>query len=139
VDRSKVPSLAARFRWRIVQRNGMRFSITAGSIGRSLYPGAPPLQVPITLKNPNSVSIYVTSLTVAVVRSPAGCDSATNISLVPSSASRVRPVRIRPHRSVTLPQWGVSAPTIELVDRPVNQDACRNETFALGFAGSAHR
>jgi hypothetical protein len=138
VDRSKILSLPTRFRWRIVQRNGMRFSITARPIDGSLYPGAVALRIPITLTNPNSVSIYVTSLTAAVASSPVGCDSATNISLGPSSASRVNSVRIRPHGSVTLPSQGVAGPTIEMVDRPVNQDACRNDAFALSFSGSAH-
>jgi hypothetical protein len=113
------------------------FSIDAGVIG-SLHPGTVPLSIPLTLSNPNGVPIYVTSLTVAVTDSPAGCSSATNISLTQSSASSTTPVLIQANGSVTLPAQGVAAPTIQLIDLPVSQDACRNATFSLSFTGSSH-
>ena len=132
------PSRAAGFRWRVTHANQVSFSIRAGAIAGLLYPGAAPLSIPVTLSNPNSVPIYVTSLTVAVMGSPAGCDSTTNISLVQSNASSAIPVEVPADGSVTLPAQGVSTATIELVNLPVNQDACINAAFPLRFTGSAH-
>jgi hypothetical protein len=113
------------------------FSISTPAVG-PLYPGAPPLTLPLTLHNPSGGPIYVTSLTVAVTSNPAGCDSATNVGLLQSTASTATPVVIPANGSVTLPAQGVSAPAIGLVDLPVNQDACKNGTFSLSYTGGAH-
>lgn len=135
---SAVRSHLARFDWNAVtQVDDESFSVSAGVI-RSLYPGAVPLSIPLRLTNSNGVPIYVTSLQVAVTSSSAGCNSSTNISLTQSSASSTNPVLIQANSSVTLPAQGVAAPTIKLLDLPVNQDACRNATFPLSFTGSAH-
>jgi len=136
--RFDIRSHLARFDWNAVtQTGGERFAISAGAVG-SLYPGAAPLSIALTLKNPNGVPIYVTSLHVAVTNSPAGCNSSTNISLTQSSASATTPVLIQASGSVTLPAQGVTAPKIQLVDLPVNQDACIKATFPLSLTGSAH-
>jgi hypothetical protein len=47
-------------------------------------------------------------------------------------------VRVPAGGSVTLPMQGVSAPTIRLLNLPVNQDACKNARFSLSYSGSAH-
>jgi hypothetical protein len=138
VDWPSPRSAPTGFRWRVVRPYGVRFSINGAVSGGPLYPGAAPLRISLTLKNPNGVAIYVTSVRVAVIASPAGCDSAANVSLVQSSASAAAPVKVPARRSVTLPAQRVSAPTIALRDRPVNQDACRNRAFPLRFTGSAH-
>ena len=39
--------------------------------------------------------------------------------------------------SFRLPAQGVTTPSIQLRDLPVNQDACKNARFALEFTGSA--
>jgi hypothetical protein len=134
------PSPAARFDWRVVTpSSGESFSISVGEIaGGLLYPGAAPQTIRITLSNPNDVSIFVTSLSVTVPSGPAGCDSATNIGLAQSDVSSVAPVQISAHGSLTLPAQGRSAPTIGLVNLPVNQDACQNARFPLSVTGSAH-
>jgi hypothetical protein len=134
---SDIRSHVARFDWNVVAQSSESFSISAGVIG-SLYPGAAPHSIPLTLRNSNGVPIYVTELTVAVTNSPPGCSSSTNISLSQSSASATIPVLIQANGSVTLPAQGVTAPTIQLVDLPVNQDACKGATFSLSFTGSAH-
>lgn len=164
LDPPAVPSPAAWFPWRITQATGaspviaadtipglsdaaaapppipagMGFAINAGAIPGLLYPGAAPLSIPVTLSNPNSVPIYVTSLNTTVTGSPPGCDSASNIILAQSNVSGANSVQIPANGSVTLPAQGVSAPTIALLDLPVNQDACINGTLPLGFSGSAH-
>jgi hypothetical protein len=102
-----------------------------------LYPGAPPVALPLRLVNPNSVPIAVTKLTVSVRRSPAGCSSSRNLELIPSSASSTRPLRIRARGSVRVPGQHIDAPAIRLRNLPVNQDACRHARLPLLFTGSA--
>lgn len=119
------------------QVSGESFSISPGVI-RPLYPGAGPVSIPLTLSNPNDASIYVTSVAVAVTNGLAACKSSSNISITQSSASSAAPVLIGANGSVTLPAQGVAAPTIQLLDLPVDQDACMNATFPLSFTGSAH-
>jgi hypothetical protein len=140
IDPPGRPSPVARFDWRTGTRSSESFSISAGEVigGGLLYPGAAPQAIRLTLSNPNDVAISVTSVTVTVSDGPAGCDGATNMSLAQSSVSATAPVQIGPHGSVTLPAQGRSAPTIALVNLPVNQDPCQNARFALNFAGSAH-
>jgi hypothetical protein len=130
------PSYPASFRWRVMAPSGASFSISSGSIG-PLYPGAAPLTIPLTLTNPNGVPIHVSSISVSIAHSPPGCDGATNISLVQSNASTVAEIAVPASASVTLPAQGVTPPTIALIARPVNQDACRNGAFSLHFSGSA--
>lgn len=119
------------------QVSGESFSISPGII-RLLYPGAGPVSIPLTLSNPNDTPIYVTSLTVAVTSSLAACSSSANIGITQSSVSSAAPVLIGANGSVALPAQGVTAPAIQLLDLPVDQDACMNATFPLSFAGSAH-
>lgn len=140
IDPPAPASRVARFDWRVVTRQSREnFSISAGeTVGGLLYPGAAPQAIRITLSNPNGVSIFVTSLTVTVPSGPAGCNSTTNISLAQSNVSSAIPVEIQAHGSLALPAQGRSAPTIQLVNLPVNQDACQNARFPLSFTGSAH-
>jgi hypothetical protein len=140
IDPPAPASRVARFDWRVVTPPiGESFSISAGKIaGGLLYPGAAPQAIRIALNNPNGVSIFVTSLTVTVPSGPAGCDSATNISLAQSNVSSATSVEIQARGSVALPAQGHSAPTIQLVNLPVNQDACQNARFPLSFTWSAH-
>ncbi len=115
------------------------FSISAGenAIG-PLYPGASPQSIPLTLTNPGDAAIFVTSVTVAVAGGPAGCGSAENISVVQANLSNLAPVEVQAHGSVTLPAQGRSAPSIQLVNLPIDQDACKNAHFALSFSGDSH-
>jgi len=109
-------------------------SISRGN-GRALLPapGAKPVPLALRLSNSDDVRSYVTKLTVAVTGSPAGCRGAANLRIVQSNASSHRPIRVPGRGSVTLPAQGVSAPTIQLVDRPVNQDGCKGARFPLRF------
>lgn len=131
-------SKPASFSWTITRATSREFSIT-GSTTALLYPGAPAQPIALKLSNPNSVAIYVTALQVSVAGSTSpGCSPATNLGLTQSSASSTAPVRVPAAGSVTLPAQGVSAPTIRLLNLPVNQDACRNARFSLSYSGSAH-
>jgi hypothetical protein len=127
---------AARFRWRVLEP--MDFSITPqlGGLG-ALYPGAPPQALPLTITNPNPVPIFVTGLQVRATADPPGCGSAENLILSNSSASSAAPIKVPASGSVSLPAPGVSAPSIQLRDLPVNQDACQRSQFPLLFSGTA--
>jgi hypothetical protein len=133
-NRSKPTS----FSWTITRATSREFSIS-GSTTALLYPGAPAQPIALTLSNPNSVAIYVTALQVSVAGSATpGCSAATNLGLTQSSASSTAPARVPAGGSVTLPAQGVTAPTIRLLNLPVNQDACKNARFSLSYSGNAH-
>lgn len=124
-------------RWRVA--SGARFKITPQlSDLDDLYPGATPMVLPVRVTNPNKVPIAVTGLSVAVPVSPRGCPADKNLRLTRSNASVAKPLRIRAGGSVWLPGRGITAPSIRLLERPVNQDACQSARFKLVFAGNAH-
>jgi uncharacterized membrane protein YgcG len=111
--------------------------VISGQPEGTLFLGGPALTIPLAIFNPNPIPIRVTSLAVAVARSPAGCSAEENLDIVQSDASPERSITVAPDSAVTLPAQGVSAPTIQLLNLPVNQDACQNATFPLTYTGSA--
>jgi hypothetical protein len=120
-----------------VQIGDASFVIT-GSVG-NLVPGVP-MPIRLTLINPNDIPIHVTSLTVRVAddSTPPGCRSADNIRLTQSDVSGADPISIAAKSSVTVTS-PPRAPEITLLNLPgVNQDICKNKTFALTYSGSAH-
>lgn len=136
VDSSGRRSAATRFHWKLLEPKD--FSIVPQLSGLStLYPGAPPVALPLTIANPNPVPILVTSLRAIATADPQGCASAENLALIESSASSSAPLKVPAGRSVTLPAPGVSPPAIQLRDLPRNQDACQNAQFPLAFSGKA--
>ncbi len=137
LDRFGGRSPASRFDWARVEP--MRFSIAPQLSGLSaLYPGAPPVVLPVVLANPNRAPIFVTSLRVTATGGPPGCDSAANLALFRSSASSSAPIRIPARGSVSLPAAGASPPSMQLRELPLNQDACQGAQFSLAFSGGAH-
>ncbi|HLI33156.1 MAG TPA: hypothetical protein VKU89_10530 [Solirubrobacteraceae bacterium] len=118
----------------IVRARG--FEISGSPAGR-LFPGGPELQIPLAVFNPNPAPIRVVSLTVAVASSPPGCSAQENLKITQSDISPALPLRIAAGETVTLPAQGVSAPTIQFLNLPVNQDSCQNATFPLSYTGSA--
>jgi hypothetical protein len=138
VDAAGNRSRWATYSWTVTRATTRDFTIS-GNASALLYPGAPAQPIALTLSNPNPVAIYVTSVQVAVTASTsAGCSPAANLAITQSSASSAAPVRVPAGGSVTLPAQGVSAPTIRMLNLPVNQDACKNARFSLGYSGSAH-
>jgi hypothetical protein len=136
VDRKGRHGAKARFRWTTLAAKD--FSISPDLSGLSdLFPGAPPVALPLTVQNPNPAPILVTGLRVSVSADPAGCASADNLALGQSNASSSSPLKVPAGGSVRLPARGVLSPTIQLRDLPVNQDACKNARFPLEFTGSA--
>jgi hypothetical protein len=129
-------SPVARFRWTRLEPMDFSIAPDLSSIG-ALYPGAPPVALPLTVSNPNSVPIQVTDLRVSVATDPAGCPSVDNLLLGPESVSSAKPLTVPARGSIRLPSGGVAPPTIQLRDLPVNQDACKNARFPLEFSGEA--
>jgi hypothetical protein len=111
--------------------------VISGQPEGTLYPGGPALAIPLALFNPNPIAIHVTSLTVTVASSPEGCSAEENIHITQSDVSSEKAITVPPDAAVTLPAQGVEAPTIQLLNLPVNQDACQNATFPLKYTGSA--
>jgi hypothetical protein len=129
-------SAATRFRWRLLEPKD--FSIAPQLAGLSqLYPGAPPVALPVLISNPHPVPIFVTGLRAAATGDPPGCGSAENLAFAPSSVSNATPLRVPARGSASLPAPGVSSPSIQLRDLPVNQDACQNARIPLAFSGKA--
>jgi hypothetical protein len=91
----------------------------------------------VTVVNPNPVPIYVTALRVSASTDPLSCSSTENLVLSPSSASPSTPLLVPANASASLPAPGVSAPTIQLRDLPVDQDDCQGASFPLRFTGEA--
>ena len=120
----------------VAQAGGSSFNI-AGGVG-NLMPGVD-TAIRLTLTNPNGVPIYVTALTVTIAAdsTPAGCSSANNVQLTQSNASSADPITVPARGSVTLTS-APRAPKITLLNLPgVNQDVCKNKSFALTYSGSA--
>jgi hypothetical protein len=135
-------SRIASFTWTVeapvtpVDTGGLPFAILQSDPPPLLYPGAGPSPLSLTLANPNPDQIQVTSLSVDVTGGPAGCDPRANVRVEPSSASPANPLLIPGNG--TLAVAPAQAPTIELVESGMNQDACRGGSFSLRFSGSAH-
>lgn len=137
LSRRGVPSAAARFRW--TRLEPMEFSIAPDlSDLDTLYPGAAPTPLPLTVSNPNPVPIEVTALRVSVTGDPPGCAGTDNLALGEGGVSGAEPLAIPAGGSVRLPSPGIAAPTIQLRDLPVDQDACKDARFPLEFSGEAH-
>jgi hypothetical protein len=132
-------STPASYSWTIVKSaEGMPFTIT-GSLSELLAPGLT-RTLPLTISNPNSVPIHVTSLVVTVQSgsSNPGCDGPTNVQVTQSNASEANPLTVPANGQVTLPSGTVGAPQVLMKDLASNQDACKGASFTFKYSGSAH-
>jgi hypothetical protein len=94
----------------------------------------------VRVSNPNSVAIYVSALQVSAApdSTPAGCTTAQNLELEQSNVSTTNTLIVPANGSVVLPAQGATAPRIRLRNLPtVNQDVCKNKSFALSYTGTA--
>jgi hypothetical protein len=119
-----------------VPAEGKPFSIEQTGALAPLYPGDAAQQVPLAIGNPNSVPIEVTSLTATVADAPPDC-GAENFQLSASNASAESPLVVPAEGTVELPSGSLSAPSIVLLDLPVNQDACQGADLELHLSGEA--
>jgi hypothetical protein len=123
------------FGWTVLEPKPFTVSPQLEDIG-PLYPGSGPSAIPVVIDNPNAVAITVTSLKVSATGGAPGCAPAANLALTAPALGGGK-LRIAAHGSVSLPSAAVGAPTIALLELPVDQDACRGTNFDLAFSGSA--
>ena len=112
--------------------------VISGDLAGKLAPGSPSLPLNLTLRNPNNQAIAISALTVAVTGSTVGtaCD-ATNFGVTQYTGKY--PLTIGANQTASLTQLGAAAtalPRVGMIDRPVNQDACRNVTVSLAYTGT---
>jgi hypothetical protein len=133
LTRSGRTGAVASFSWRQVEPKPI--AIASADPVEELYPGFPPQPLSVTVSNPNDVPVEVTRLSVEIANDPSTC-SAENFRLTPSALSPASPLPVPAGGSVTLPS--AAAPAIEMLNLPVNQDACSEAQVDLFFEGEAH-
>jgi hypothetical protein len=131
---SPVVTRTASVTLQIAKKHDFSISGNAGSI---LYPGKTS-DVNLTLTNPNSFVIRVTALGVSVEEQTtnAACSGTQNFT----TSALVGTIDVPGNTTATLSQLGVSAPRlpkITFMNKPVNQDACKNVTVTLQYGGTA--
>lgn len=112
------------------------FSIELSGSLEELHPGFPPQPLVLLITNPSSEPIEVTGLTAAIAADSPEC-SAENFALTQSGASPATPLAVPAGGSASLPTATVSAPTIAMLNLPVDQDACQGAEIPLVFEGEA--
>ena len=136
-DGSGNRSQRVSYTWTIqAQQSAKPFTIDGNATGL-LYPGGPAEPIAVTFHNPNSVPIFVTSLTVTLDTGgfPADCSSAD--FRIGQASIPVAGIDVPAGGQVTLPAQGGTAPTIRMAD-DADQDACKNATIGFTYGGSAH-
>jgi hypothetical protein len=135
-------SPAAAYSWTVVKAvkvsSGKPFTVTGNADG-PLAPGLGRALL-VTVHNPNSVPITVTSLAaeVAAGSSNPGCDGPSNLTIAQSDLSSTNTLSVPAGGQVTLPSGSVHAPQVLMKDLPTNQDACKSALFTFEYSGSAH-
>ncbi|HTA06459.1 MAG TPA: Ig-like domain repeat protein [Solirubrobacteraceae bacterium] len=135
-------STTASYSWTVAKEvkevAGKPFTVTGGASG-PLAPGIT-RALTIVLTNPNNVAITVTALSASVAAgsSKSGCDGPSNLQLTQSNFSTSNTLTIPANGQVMLPSGSVSAPQVQMLDLPVNQDACKGASFTFTYSGSAH-
>ena len=137
--------------------SGQDFTISINGTLSKLYPGGATDSIDLSLSNPNSVPIYVTSLTVTLssiakdASAPASrsCTAAdfTLTQLGSGANLSSNPITLNAGQTKTLSGAGLGAylPTIRMLNRQDthphdgsgNQDGCKNATLNFTFGGSA--
>jgi hypothetical protein len=136
LNRRGFPGQAAYYRWAQLEPQDFTVDSLAGAL-EELMPGAPALQLPVRIGNPNPVPIEVTALTVTVTPEASGCPGDPNFAITPSSVSPAAPLIVPAGGSVSLPTAAATAPTLAMRELPVDQNACQGTTVHLDFSGEA--
>lgn len=131
----------ASLRFVVARFSTNRFSITGGPVS-SLVPGAR-VPVAMVLNNPHSAALRIDAVGVRIVRvdapratavRPCSIRDYTTHPLVAPNGSKVPGQSRRSLRELGYgrAQW----PSVELVDRPVNQDGCKGSTVTIEYDGT---
>ncbi|MGN6607903.1 MAG: hypothetical protein ACTHMS_12950 [Jatrophihabitans sp.] len=121
----------------VVAAPGVKTFALSGTLDRALAPGVTG-SLDVSITNPNAQDIQVTSidLTVTGTNTP-GCTPDDFSTTAYTGATLTVPGRA----TRSLSGLGVpvpARPTITLVDRPTNQDACRRAVLTLALTGKGH-
>jgi hypothetical protein len=102
--------------------DGRKAFVVSGNV-EDLRPGGTRPMV-LTVRNPNSVAIRVTSITVSAGGAGGGC-TAASLTL--------------PHwtGSLQVPKRGTAAVTVDVALKPTAPDACRGAQWPLTYGGAA--
>jgi hypothetical protein len=109
----------------------------SGAADRVLAPGAPSGAVNLAITNPFGATMTVTDLGVAVTSTDKPGCGAGNYQV--TAYSGPASLTIPPNSTKTLQQLGVPRaqwPQVEMLNLPVNQDACKTATVQLHFSGT---
>jgi hypothetical protein len=136
LNRRGIPGQAAYYRWAQLEPQNFTIDSLAGTLGE-LMPGAPALQLPVRIGNPNPAPIEVTALTVTATPDAPGCPGDPNFAVTPASVSPAAPLSVPAGGSVSLPTASVTAPTLAMRELPSDQNACQGATVHLVFSGEA--
>jgi uncharacterized membrane protein len=110
------------------------FAIT-GSPDRRLAPGVTGA-IDVSITNSNSQTMQVTSLTVTLTGTSNPACTLDNFRVTQFTGTY--PLSVPARSARTLSQLGVPRsawPALTLLDRPVNQNACKNNSLALQYSG----
>ncbi len=145
VVRGRAAGETAEFSLRLVVSRPTRrsFPITDSRLRGTLAPGVS-LPVDLRLSDPYGFALRVLSLSVRVrsVGAPNASHAhpCTTHDFVSSAFLGHYGFRLASHRTVSLGGLGFSArrwPHVAMIDRPVNQDGCKQAIVALGYSGAA--
>jgi hypothetical protein len=104
-----------------------------------LFPGKPAQPLPVTVVNPNSAPVFVTSLTFAIESEEPGCDAETNFEAIPAGVSSELPLKVPANGSALLAAASsIAPPQIAMRELPSSQDVCQGATLQLDFEAQAH-
>lgn len=140
VDAAGNTSAAASYSFKydkLQPESGVPFTISGSASGLTLGAWTP---VSVVVTNPNTAAIYVKALavTASADSTPPGCSRQDNLEIEQSDVSATQWLLVPAGGSVALPAQGRTAPRIRLKNLPtVNQDVCKNKSFALSFTGTA--
>jgi large repetitive protein len=135
VDAAGNQGAEVAYHWKIKKLQGAPFTIS-GSASDVLYPGGASSPIDLVFQNPNTSPITVTSATVTVTGTSAASCGAANFTMAQQlQASPVVPAgstRSLTQLGVPQSQW----PKLRMLGDG-NQDACKNATVHLSYAGTA--
>src|SRR5262249_28318590 len=139
LDAARNTSAPASYAWTIARPASFRI---AGNVA-GLAPGVTQ-PVDLTLTNPNDVPISVTSVTISIGATTTkdghpnpGCSGTQNLVLV---HGLVGSVTVPANTTTSLTDLSIAPtlwPALQMPDLAINQDACKDTSFALTYTGAA--
>lgn len=128
-------SPAASYTWTIVSSTAS-FTISSTPV-TGLMPGRT-LALPLSITNPNSFAIVVTTLGVTVrpASSKPACSGTANLALRQYAGP---PIRVEGRQTLVASTSITTGPAVTMIDASFNQDACKGATFTFDFTGQAQK